>query len=340
MNTDLNGERFPDIDRILADVFTEDAPPSEPPLLIPALLARTALTRQRPAWRIPSRWLPPNIAWRPRPHGRLNTMATPIRIAAAATAIGVLAVVGGIVPRTPGPGGDDLASPSPSPGPSAVPFSDAGAIPPGTYHTPDEAGGWTVTVPAGWEWWYGVLWADVDGETDFQSMGGPGEVAFGWWTVANVFADPCHWKDSLVDPPVGPAVQDLATAFAAQVGRDGSVTDAVFAGYPAMRVELSVPADLDVTTCDEGVYREFITPGESPLTLPGGDPDTSKPVVGGRIDVLYILDIDGRRYMMRTWHEADSSEQDLVEMEAMLGSIRLDLPVPSPSPAHSPPAAG
>ena len=80
MNTHQNGERFPDIDRILADVFAEDAPPSEPPLLIPALLARTALTRQRPAWRIPSRWLPPNVAWRPRTHGRLNTMATPIQV--------------------------------------------------------------------------------------------------------------------------------------------------------------------------------------------------------------------------------------------------------------------
>ncbi len=85
MNSYQNGERFPDIDRILADVFAEDAPPSEPPLLIPALLARTALTRQRPAWRIPSRWLPPNVAWRPRTswkvehHGHSDPRSPPRR---------------------------------------------------------------------------------------------------------------------------------------------------------------------------------------------------------------------------------------------------------------------
>ena len=71
-------ERFPDIDRSLQTSSRRTLRP-EPPPLIPALLARTALTRQRPAWRIPSRWLPPNVAWRPRTHGRLNTMATPIQ---------------------------------------------------------------------------------------------------------------------------------------------------------------------------------------------------------------------------------------------------------------------
>ena len=56
MNSRPAGEPIPDNDRILADLFAEDAPPYEPPLLIPALLARTALTRQRPAWRVPSWW--------------------------------------------------------------------------------------------------------------------------------------------------------------------------------------------------------------------------------------------------------------------------------------------
>ena len=55
---------------------------------------------------------------------------------------------------------------------------------------------------------------------DFRKVGGPGEVALGWWLVDNVFTDPCHWKDSLAYPPVGPSVDDLAAAFAAQVGRD------------------------------------------------------------------------------------------------------------------------
>ena len=139
---------------------------------------------------------------------------------------------------------------------------------------------------------------------DWTKLGGPGEVALGWWEVANVFADPCHWKDSLADPPVGPTVDDLATAFVAQVGRDGSgPTDVILGGYPAKRVELSVPADLDVATCDEGVYREFLSPGES-LTSLRASADPAEPI-GGRIDVLYILDVDGTRWLMRTWHHPD-----------------------------------
>ena len=94
----------------------------------------------------------------------------------------------------------------------------------------------------------------------FEDVGGPGEVAFGWWEVANVFADPCHWKDSLADPPVGPTVDDLATAFlgAGRTRRVRIRRDVVLGGLPAKRIELSVPADLDVATCDEGVYREFL----------------------------------------------------------------------------------
>ncbi len=196
-----------------------------------------------------------------------------------------------------------------------------------------------MTVPDGWEQYYGVLWADVDGRRDFETLGGVGEIAFGWWQPANVFTDPCHWADTLSDPPVGPTTEDLANAFAGQIGREGSEpTDVVFGGLPAKRVELSVPADLDVATCDQGVYRDFLDLGDSALNVP--EPLVAPRKVSGQLSVLYILDIDGTRFMMNTWHRPETSGQDLAAMEAMLASIRIDLPAPSQSPASGPSGAG
>ncbi len=56
----------------------------------------------------------PTLQRRARPPAwRLNTISTPIRLAATTAAIGVLTVVVGIVPGTSGPGTTDLvASPS------------------------------------------------------------------------------------------------------------------------------------------------------------------------------------------------------------------------------------
>ena len=205
-----------------------------------------------------------------------------------------------------------------------APFGEPGALAAGTYSGPLGPAQWTVTVPEGWEWFYDILWADLDGLPDYQHLGGPGEVALGWWEVESVFADPCHWKSSLLDPPVGATVDELASAFAGQVGRDGSEpTDVVLGGYPARRVELSTPADLDVASCDEGAYREFLRPGESPSVPPGPE---ETPIAGGQFHVLYILDVGGARWVLRTWHRTDASAQNLAELETMLASIVIDVP--------------
>jgi hypothetical protein len=47
----------PDLDRLLADWMADQVPAHEPPVLLPATLARTALTRRRPGWLVRDRWL-------------------------------------------------------------------------------------------------------------------------------------------------------------------------------------------------------------------------------------------------------------------------------------------
>ena len=334
MNTYQNGERLPDIDLILADVFAEDAPPSEPPLLIPALLARTALTRQRPAWRIPSRWLPSNVAWRPRAHGRLNTMTTPIKIAAAAAAIGVLAVVGSIVPRTPGPGGPNLvASPSPSPmaSPILVPDGDLEA---GTTYVLDDlwdvgSADLTFTVP-GTGWFTGG--SGKDGNWAKDPIADPVGPAFAevlitpWWRARNLTADPCHWRSGgEFDPPVGPTADDLATALVEQAAGNASApTDVTVGGYPGKRVELSLPVGLDIATCDGGDFFRWWDEfgGEK-----GGWPPHDQS------NIVYILDVGDMRAVIDTLYTPDASEADLAEAEQLIASMRFEWPAPSPSPS-------
>jgi hypothetical protein len=313
-----------DIDPRLA-AWLEEGPSTGPEEVLSRTFARARSTRQDRVWlhRLtqPTRFL------------AMNSMLKVAVVAVFALAVGAI-----VLPRGPEIASAPVASPSPSP--SAVPFpQEPGHLEPGRYSGPLYSGQvgterWAVTVPEGWEQFFDVLWSDLGTPGTYLDVGGPGEVAFGWWEVADVFADPCHWMDSLAEPSVGPRVDDLVTAFLGQVGRHASgPTNVVLGGLPAKRVELTVPADLDLTSCDEGAYREFLAPGEE-MTLTGQE-QPSNPRIGGRVDVYYILDIAGSRFLLRTWHLPDASEEDLAELEAMVDSIRIDVGPPAPTPAAS-----
>ena len=261
------------------------------------------------------------------PARRLREMNTPIRLALAAAAVVVVAVVGinllsrtdGVAPgATPGPSSTPLPTASPTGTPAS--YAEPTFLTPGSYTISATATdpGYTFTVADGWESRFAVIW---------KGRGGPGETAFGLWSVADVYADPCHWQQSLLDPPLGPTVADLATALLDQGPGAPPVTDVTFGGYPAKKVDLLVPADLDVVTCDLGKFRRFRTPGER---------DTDSPVVPavqvrGRVDVMYIFDIDGVRRVMYGWHLPGTPAADVAELEASLASVEIHPPTSSPS---------
>jgi hypothetical protein len=254
----------------------------------------------------------------------MNTFA---KFAIAAAAVVVVAIVGiNLLPRSGGVGGSGPSpTPSPSPAPTATPtaatiqefpgYSDDVAA--GTYVW--RAGGAgvediTFTIPDGWISRFGVPHKDRDG---------PGEMAVGNWIIANVYADPCQWQGSLLDPAVGPTVDDLATAMVAQKGRDASPpTDVALGGYPGKRIELSLPANLDITTCDQGVVRFWVAPGDDGANWFVNEPEARSPRAGQR-NVAYILDVNGARQVIDTWHMPDTSAADLAELEAILASMRI-----------------
>lgn len=262
-------------------------------------------------------------------------MTSTLKIALGAAAV-VAVVVAGVAflprsnPRVGGAGGESSASPSPAPTSTPTPTAAASAavpefpgasdqVAPGTYvwragaATPADI---TFTIPAGWMSRYGIPHKD---------RGGPGEVAFGNWIIANVYSDPCQWQGSLLDPAVGATVDDLATALVGQrYRRRGAPTPAnvTLGGYPAIRVELTIPTDLDPATCDDGVIRTWVAPGDDPANA-SVDP-ANFGMHPGQLNVVYIVDVNGDRLVIDTWHMPGTSAADLAELDAILASMRIE----------------
>jgi hypothetical protein len=151
----------------------------------------------------------------------------------------------------------------------------------------------TLTVPPGWTTEeYGELYKERDE---------PGEVKFITWVLTHIFGDVCQWG-TLVD--VGTTVDDLVTALMEQEGREASVpTSVTVGGFPAKRIELTVPADLDPATCTNGVLRYWPAPGPDL-----SDGDCCAPP--GSTDSVYVVDVAGNRLVVVARHYPGSPAEN------------------------------
>ena len=298
-----------DPDSLLA-AYLADGIDVLPDRVVDAVLDEAHRTRQR-------------VVFGPR---RTPVMNSTFKVILAAAAVIAVVVAGiSLLPRNDAAvGGPSSASPSAnaSTGPSASASPAVSEFPgvsddvaPGTYlwsaggTTPADV---TFTVPAGWTSRFGIPNKD---------RGGPGEIAVGNWIIANVYTDPCQWQESLLSPAVGPTVDDLATALATQKGRNATApTDVMLGGYPAKRVELSIPADLDPGTCDEGAIRSWVAPGEDTALV---DQTQDLGMHPGQLNVVYIVDVNGERLVIDTWHMPGTSAADLAELDGILASMRI-----------------
>lgn len=232
-----------------------------------------------------------------------------------------------------------VASPVPTPSDAARSPSGTRVDPPpgdlasGTYYLTNPNSGCRsgcadyrrigFTVPAGWALRDGLVYKHLDQ---------PNEVAFSAWTVDRVYADPCHWLGSalseldLADPETHGAFHDAAIGstvesqgtggLANQAGRNASplISDTL-GGQPALRIELSVPADLDLSTCDGGEYRSW-----TELNVVDGANSHHAP---GQIDIVYMVDVDGRPLVIVASHMPAASAEDLAELEVILAGMTI-----------------
>jgi hypothetical protein len=179
-----------------------------------------------------------------------------------------------------------------------------------------------LTVPEGWE--TGGLRSTI------AAVGSAG-VGLDFTVVEAVYADPCHLEAGLVDPPVGPTVDDLASALAALPGVNASVpTDTVVGTYPAVTLTLNGPRSVGACTVPDGgpKFRIWGAPEWHWL-----DPNVR--------DRLWILEIAGTRLVISALEHPDASPQELAAINGVIASIEFEptrgtiAPDGSPTPTAS-----
>jgi hypothetical protein len=240
--------------------------------------------------------------------------------AAAATVLLLVVATGCGGTGTGEPGTPVLSAPSATP--SATTDVDATAslfpneaepvaIEPGTYRIRSSAWAvrdFAVTFPEGWTVQYGHVYAANPDEDD----------EFGFYAVLvdDIFSDPCE-GDAGGRTEIGPSVEDLTDALLQQPGPEANgPIDTTFGGYPATRVDLTIPGVLDLETCNlggVGLQIWYSAPADKYLVL----------LADGAVSV-YIIELAGQRQVFLTQHRSATSDDGLAELRSVLDSIHFE----------------
>lgn len=293
-----------------------------PDRVLDAVLDQLPTTPQRRSW---------------GPARRFLDMNTSIKLAIAVAAVVVVAVAGFyLLPLGRGIAGPG-PTPSPTPSPSPIANFAGGSYAPGTTYAIDDpccvASRMIFTMPS--TGWYAPLEAwrigkNVTGGSDLFDLYVTPHF------VDNVYTGGCHWRGTALVPRVGPTVDDLATALNAQSGPGVSPPTAVtVGGHPGKKVELQVPADLDINMCDSDgdspIFGRWYT--DVPDSTYGAQPYT---LDKAQHDTIYIVDVDGTRQVIDVMYLPNASAADRAELDRIVASIRFEPTLSAASHSPSP----
>lgn len=227
------------------------------------------------------------------------------------------------VPSPPAP-----SDPSPTPTIQDVTELELGDFPPlepGTYSIDPDADPSTPVrvvyeVPVeGWSSWIGA--AKVAEE---------GWVAVSITSVTNLVRHGCR-DHSPTDPPVGPSVDDLATALAdlAPFRVASPPKDVTIYGYSGKHLELTVPDMPFEFRQDETLFtecagfdwhRRYLMSWIAPYLMYAFYGYTAP----GHTEELWILDVEGTRLVIAADRSPGSPRKGLAEQRAILESIQIE----------------
>jgi hypothetical protein len=168
----------------------------------------------------------------------------------------------------------------------------------------------TFNMPAGWQLFEG--WA-----VSKAGAGGAGDAGVSFMTLSNTYANPCQWV--LVDPPVGPTVDDLVSAWPKVPGLNATAAvDVTVDGHVGKQIEFTVPNYKK----DECKQNKFGLWQDSGPQGGGSDPDywAQGPNQHNR---LWIFDVSGARLVINAWSFQSTSQQDQAALNDVLASIRI-----------------
>ena len=133
------------------------------------------------------------------------------------------------------------------------------------------------------------------------------------WTVRNVYAEPCRWAGTLLNPPIDPSVDGLVAGLMSQKDRHATApTDVSLSGFTGKYMELTTPAGIDVADCDGGEFRTWI------------DANGQRNLEAGQRDLLWIVDVGGTRLVIDSALGPDTTPQDRADRIQMVESIRIE----------------
>jgi hypothetical protein len=144
-------------------------------------------------------------------------------------------------------------------------------------------------------------------------------------SVSNIYSRGCGMTP--LDPPVGPTVDDLVTAWA-NVPELAATTpvDITVDGYTGKKIELTLP-DFDYPSCNLGGWFRFglwygaeADHGPAP-----GDTiraENARPSPNRHFQML-VLDVDGTRFLIAASADPNTPPQDRVALEELLASIQI-----------------
>jgi hypothetical protein len=164
----------------------------------------------------------------------------------------------------------------------------------------------TVMLPDGWEVNDGWV---VKGDMEFRAD----RMRLGASVVANIYSEPCN--STLLDPPVGPTVDDLATAFADAWGRNATTpTEVTLDGFVGKQMVLTVPVDVDFADCVSEHYMAWRDTG-------GGDRSFQGP---GQIQESWIIDVEGERLLIEASYFPEITSENRAELQQVIKSIQIE----------------
>ena len=198
--------------------------------------------------------------------------------------------------------------------PSVRPLPNDLPTPPGAYVFRGDSiygiAGLDITFSVAQEGW--VSWGAgvVTTQPDIRD-----QVGIGFTNVANLYEDPCRWvATGLLDPAVGPSVEDLIEAFASQQHfRATAPTPVSLAGFHGTYIELMIDADLDFSRCDQGtVHCWFDVKGNSRYYQGPG-----------QVNQLWVVDVAGTRVVIEVSFFPQASQADRDAVAQLIESIRF-----------------